>query len=39
MIKKIICIFKNHDFIDAGSCPFTGKSYQGCVRCGEVISK
>ena len=34
MIKKIICIIKKHDFsIDAGSCPFTGKSYVVCKRC------
>jgi hypothetical protein len=34
MIKRIICKIKGHDFsIDAGSCPFTGKSYIICQKC------
>lgn len=33
MIKKIICKFKGHQVQRAGSCPFTGKTYDVCVRC------
>lgn len=33
MIKKIICKFKGHIFIDAGTCPFTGKTYIVCKKC------
>jgi hypothetical protein len=43
MIKQIrlffICKIKSHDIVDAGSCPFTGKSYNGCARCGITITK
>lgn len=46
MIKKIIffyigkikCIKNGHIFSDSVSCPFTGKSYKGCTRCGEMIT-
>lgn len=33
MIKFIICKIKKHNFISAGSCPYTGKFYKGCTRC------
>jgi len=43
MIKQIvlffICKIKSHDIVDAGSCPFTGKSYKACLRCGATIAK
>jgi hypothetical protein len=39
IIKFIICKFKNHNMINAGSCPFTGKSYMTCLRCGGTIAK
>jgi hypothetical protein len=43
MIKQIalffICKIKSHILVDAGSCPFTGKNYQACLRCGETIAK
>jgi hypothetical protein len=43
MIKQItlffICKIKSHDLVDAGSCPFTGKSYLGCLRCRVTITK
>lgn len=38
MIKKIICIFKNHVFVPAGECPYTGKTYKVCTRCTKVIA-
>jgi len=43
MIKQIIlffiCKFKSHNLVDAGTCPFTGKSYEDCLRCGATIAK
>jgi len=43
MIKQVclffICKIKLHDLVDAGSCPFTGKSYLACLRCGVTITK
>jgi hypothetical protein len=34
MLKFIICKIKNHVLVSAGSCPFTGKNYNVCTRCG-----
>jgi hypothetical protein len=43
MIKQIvlfyICKIKSHNLVDAGACPFTGKSYSACTRCGATITK
>jgi hypothetical protein len=43
MIKQIglffICKIKSHNFVNAGSCPFTGKSYSACLRCGVTVTK
>jgi hypothetical protein len=39
IIKYFICKIKNHNLVDAGSCPFTGKSYMACLRCGGTIAK
>ena len=43
MIKNIInyfiCKIKKHNMVDAGSCPFTGKTYMGCLRCGGTVAK
>jgi hypothetical protein len=39
IIKYLICKIKKHNLIDAGSCPFTGKNYLACLRCGGTISK
>ena len=33
IVKKIICKIKGHSNIRAGSCPFTGKTYDVCSRC------
>jgi hypothetical protein len=38
-IVYIKCKIKGHSFVDAGSCPFTGKSYAACLRCGVTITK
>jgi len=39
MLKIFICKLKGHNFVDAGSCPFTGKSYSACLKCGATIAK
>ena len=42
MIKNffnfIICKFKKHLLVAAGACPFTGKNYNACTRCGAMIA-
>jgi|LakMenE18May11ns_1017448.scaffolds.fasta_scaffold9953110_6 hypothetical protein len=38
LFKIITCIFKNHEIVSAGSCPFTEKSYNACTRCGAMIA-
>jgi hypothetical protein len=37
MIKSVICKFKGHNLVEAGSCPFTGSTYQYCERCTAMI--
>lgn len=39
MIKYIVCKFKKHNLAEAGSCPFTGKSYNVCTRCLRTFEK
>jgi hypothetical protein len=39
MLNFFICKLKSHNLVDAGSCPFTGKSYLACLRCGATITK
>jgi hypothetical protein len=39
MLKIFICKLKGHNFVDAGSCPFTGKNYAACLKCGTTITK
>jgi len=34
-----ICKVKSHNFVEAGTCPFTGKTYTACLRCGVTIAK
>ena len=38
LIGKIKCARQGHILQDSVSCPFTGKSYRGCSRCGELIT-
>jgi hypothetical protein len=37
MINKIICIIKGHTLVEAGTCPYTGSTYQYCERCEAMI--
>jgi hypothetical protein len=39
MLKFFICKIKKHLLVDAGSCPFTRKNYNACLRCGVTIVK
>ncbi len=42
MIKNIInyfiCKIKSHSLVEAGACPFTGKNYNACTKCGVMIT-
>jgi hypothetical protein len=37
MIKKLICSIKGHNLVNAGTCPYTGSTYQYCERCETMI--
>jgi len=37
MINKIKCKIKGHVLVQAGTCPFTGSSYEYCERCEIMI--
>ena len=37
ILNIIKCKIKGHIFITAGSCPFTGSTYEYCERCGAMI--
>jgi len=37
MINKIICKVKGHTLVQAGTCPYTGSTYQYCERCEAMI--
>ena len=39
LVKSLFCVAKNHNFIDAGKCPFTGNNYMMCIRCEEMVVK
>jgi hypothetical protein len=39
IINYFICKIKKHNMVDAGSCPFTGKTYMGCLRCEDNSPK
>jgi len=43
MIKQLAMLFfckiRSHNLVDAGACPFTGKNYAACLRCGVTITK
>jgi hypothetical protein len=38
LMGKIKCYRNGHNLEESVSCPFTGKSYRGCSRCGELIT-
>lgn len=39
LFKAIICKFKGHDLEYAGSCPFTGSTYDVCNKCMAMIPR
>ncbi len=39
MFSRLICLFKSHDFIPAGKCPFTGSTYDYCRRCKAMVPR
>ena len=36
LFKIITCKVKSHTLVASGTCPFTGKSYNICTRCGKT---
>jgi len=36
-IKSIFCKIKGHVLVMAGSCPYTGSTYEYCERCTAMI--
>ena len=36
IMQRIVCKFKGHILVDAGTCPFTGNTYVGCTRCNSL---
>ena len=39
LLKTIKCKAVGHTFVEAGSCPFTGLSYNYCERCELMLPK
>ena len=43
MIKELIsrgfCKIKGHNLTPAGSCPFTGQTYDYCERCTGMVPR
>jgi hypothetical protein len=37
ILKKMMCGIKGHTLKMAGSCPFTGKTYNYCDRCTQMF--
>jgi hypothetical protein len=37
LLQSIVCRFKDHVLVSAGSCPYTGRTYQLCTRCTAMI--
>jgi hypothetical protein len=38
MLSLFICKLRGHNFVDAGSCPFTGKAYNACTKCESMVA-
>jgi len=36
-INGIVCKIRKHILVHAGTCPFTGSTYQFCERCNAMI--
>ena len=36
-VFRIICKIKGHTLVGAGTCPFTGSTYDLCTRCTSMI--
>lgn len=39
LIKSIKCKLKDHILVAAGSCPYTGSTYDYCERCSVMIPR
>jgi hypothetical protein len=39
ILNFLKCKFTKHTLVETGACPFTGKNYLACLRCGATIAK
>ena len=39
IVLNLICRFLDHKTVEAGSCPFTGATYDYCSRCSHMIPR
>jgi hypothetical protein len=39
LVEKIVCLFKGHDLSFAGTCPYTQRAYNVCLRCTKMSPK
>jgi hypothetical protein len=37
IVNLMICKIKNHIFVEAGTCPYSGNTYNVCTRCTKMI--
>lgn len=38
VLKSLVCIVKDHVFVEVGKCPFTNNTYKMCTRCQEMVA-
>ena len=39
MFKWVVCRYKKHILKEAGTCPYTGSTYDFCERCESMIPR
>jgi len=39
VLLKFICVYKGHNLVSAGECPYTGSTYDLCTRCTVMIPR
>ena len=39
LINRIVCRFNGHDWQQAGTCPFTGSTYDYCHKCETMLPR
>ncbi len=39
MLNRLKCMYKGHSLKQAGTCPYTGSTYDFCERCDYMIPR